>query len=104
MSDIQETIEVGALKPGTRIRLETMNSVYEVLVLNGSDVFVSGGSMRDGNIRFPKPISGQIIGSMFNHQLRYGKIIYGMRLAMDLESGGIETSPITGVKLETPVQ
>lgn len=99
---LADTIEVGALKPGTRLRVETMNSVYNILVQDGLHITITGGSLREGGTRFPEPVKGEIIGALLQTRLKYGKIVRGMRLAMELESGGIETSIITEVKIDGP--
>ena len=97
----KEGIQLSAIKAGTKLNVETMNSIYEICVVNNCEITISGGMKKDGSVRFPKPLPGMIIGSTIHGEFKMGWIMHGMRLIVGIvPDGTIETSPVIEVKLE----
>lgn len=96
----EEGVRITTLEPGTLITVETLNSVYQIKVINQPEISITGGLRSDGSVRFPAPTPGIIIGANWGTRLKLGQICHGMRLAIDLGDHTIETSPVKEVKLD----
>jgi hypothetical protein len=97
-----DSIEVRDLKPGTQLHIETINSIYDIQIVNDLEIKISGGLLRNGGVRFPAPIPAMLVGSTSGACLKYGRIIHGMRLAVEAGKDSIETSAVTEVSIKGP--
>jgi hypothetical protein len=56
---------INELPVGTKVSVNTKNSLYEFVVLEDRYVSIFGGSLKDGGVRFPKPTKVKILGSTY---------------------------------------
>jgi len=85
-------VELGQLEPLTTLLVWTWNSVYRVIISNGSDVLVQGGTY------FTEPTPAHVEGaSAGGSSLKLGWIAIG--LLMELRAGDrhIVTSPVVAI-------
>jgi len=92
-----EGVSLHALSPLTTILVRTRNSVYRIILLQGSDsrVLIQGGPF------FPDPIEAHLAGSTFGGSLLKTAWI-GVGLHMEIHSGPqcIVTSPICRIRIQ----
>lgn len=96
-------LNVSVLKPGTKVIVETHNSFYEFEVIEGKLVKVFGGTMKDGNTRFPKAVEAIIYGSTWGGALL--KIDWiGIDMRLEFRERGqdkmVTTSPVRRITVE----
>lgn len=110
LSDLLASLEedrgfdIRALDPGTKINVETCNSVYQLIVVYKSEITIMGGMKSNGEIRFPSPVPAAFVGSVWPglHLLRSFWIGEKMMLEFFLEEGGmIRTSPVVNAEIES---
>ena len=92
-----EGVHLRQLPPLTTVLTWTKNSLYRIVVTEGSDVYVQGGAF------FPNPTSAQLDGaSMGGGLLKVGWIAVG--LPMEIRVGGrrVVTSPVRAITTERP--
>jgi hypothetical protein len=90
-----EGVELGELEPMTTVLVWTWNSLYRVVVAEGSDVLVQGGLL------FPQPTPAHVDGaSTGGGPLKTGWI--GLGLVMELHVSGtrIVTTPVIAIATE----
>ena len=97
--------QVGELEVGTRLSVETRNSVYEIQITEGSgphvSMTISGGTKRDGDTRYEDPEDASFVGSTFGGSLL--KINWlGKNMCMEVYHNGaiLNTSPVKDVVIE----
>lgn len=96
-------INVSLLESGTLLIVETQNSFYEFMIIDGKECTVFGGTRQDGSIRFSKPVRAVIYGSTWgDSMLKVDWIGGGMRLEFYTEKGRIDTSPVKNLTIEAP--
>lgn len=96
MDDVQ-SVHLRQLRPLTTLLVWTRNSLYRVVVTDGCNIYVQGGTF------FPKPTSAHLDGaSMGSSSLRMGWI--GVGLPMEIRAGArrIVTSPVRAIAAERP--
>lgn len=97
----KEGIALNNLKPGIVLTIETLNSIYQATVLDeNSHVTLTGGKLRNGEMRFPTPIPATLLGANWGDNFKLGWIGRDMRLAIDVEDHLIATSPVVNVRVE----
>lgn len=91
-------VKVSGLEIGTRLLVETHNSIYEIKYIgNNREVEVSGGMF--GN----EVVTGHFIGSTWGTALlKMDWIGEGMRMEMALDGRLIDTSPVKAVEIHAP--
>lgn len=90
-------VSVLDLEPLTVLRVETMNSVYRIVISQRTAVFVQGGQF------FPETTAAHFAGSTFGGSLlKIGWIGVGMRMEICGDDGPIVTSPVRRIGVETP--
>jgi hypothetical protein len=106
LGDIRDGIQVDKLEVGTKLSVETVNSIYELAIKespNNSCVLVeiSGGACRDGTTRYDTPIDGMFIGSTFGGSLLKLNWI-GKNMCMEVAHPPqiLTTSPVRNVIIE----
>jgi hypothetical protein len=90
-----EGVHLHHLPPLTTLLVRTMNSLYRVVITQGSDVYIQGGAF------FPDPTSAYIDGASIGGScLKVGWI--GIGLLVEIRSGGrrIITSPVRTITTE----
>lgn len=90
-----EGVHLHHLPPLTTLLVRTMNSLYRVVITQGSDVYIQGGAF------FPDPTSAYIDGASIGRScLKVGWI--GIGLLVEIRSGGrrIITSPVRTITTE----
>jgi hypothetical protein len=87
--------ELGQLEPSTILIIWTWNSVYRLVVLEGSDVLVEGGSF------FPEPTLAHVDGaSAGGSLLTTGWIGVGLLLEFRVGAKRFVTSPVVAIATE----
>jgi len=92
-----EGIAIQSLEPGTPLIVQTRNSQYRVVVLDGLDldVIVKGGQ------RFPDATRVRLEGATAGGSLlKIGWIGVGLRVEMSVDGRRIITSPVRWVTIE----
>lgn len=56
-------LNISSLEKGTKLNVETTNSIYRIEIVEGNQITIMGGMTKDGEIRFPTPVSAKFIGS-----------------------------------------
>lgn len=83
---------------GTLISVETKNSIYQIEILTETKVLVTGGILKDGNVRFSNPteviLTGCTWGTSFLKKNWLGE---GMQMELFYNGSSITTSPIKNV-------
>jgi len=95
--------DIRVLDPGTKINVETCNSVYQIVIVYKSEITIMGGMKEDGELRFPSPIPAAFVGSGWPgfHLLKPFWIGEKMQMEFFLDGGGvIRTSPIVNAEIE----
>ena len=92
-----EGLELAQLEPLTTLLVWTWNTVYRVVVTEGSDVLVQGGSY------FPKPTPAHLDGaSAGGSLLKMGWIGVGLVMELRVRGKRIVTSPVVAIATERP--
>ena len=93
----QEGLDLKKLEDGTQLRVETSNSVYQIVL--DKIPTIEGGTRRNGDTRFPDPVPTFSLGSSVKSSgtVKYDWIGYGMRLQVRIGDGKIVTSPVENV-------
>jgi hypothetical protein len=92
-----EGLELGQLEPLTTLLVWTWNTLYRVVVAEGSDVFVQGGS------HFPEPTPAHIDGASAGGSfLKMGWIGVGLVMELRVRGKRIVTSPVVAIATERP--
>ena len=96
--DRVEGVELGRLEPMTVLLVRTWNSIYRVVVSEGSDVLVQGGA------HFPVPTLAHVGGASAGQGLvRRGCIVLGLLLEFHVGEKRIVTSPVVAIVTEPPL-
>jgi hypothetical protein len=90
-----EGVELGELEPMTTVLVWTWNSLYRVVVAEGSDVLVQGGLM------FPQPTPAHVDGaSTRGGPLKIGWISLGLMMELHVSGQRIVTTPVIAIATE----
>jgi hypothetical protein len=90
-------VALQSLAPGTVLDVQTRNSTYRMVVLDGSDrrVLVSGGRV------FPEATEARIAGATAGGTaVKIGWIGKGLQLELSTDLGRVTTSRVASVELE----
>ena|SRR6478672_9761482 len=91
-------VELSWLEPLTTVVIFTWNSTYRVIVTEGSDVLVQGGSY------FSEPTPAHVDGaSAGGGPLITGWIGVGLKVEFRVNGTRIVTSPVVAIATERPV-
>ena len=78
-------VDVSKLEVGTKLKVETYNSTYAIMILSFGKITISGGTTRTGHERYPYPMEGSIIGSAYyGRSLKLNTIEKGRCLLLDM--------------------
>jgi len=92
-----EGVELGQLEPMTTLLVWTWNSIYQVVVSDGSEVLVQGGSL------FAAPTPAHIDGATAGQGVvRTGWIGLGLLMQFHVGEKRIVTSPVIAIVTEPP--
>jgi hypothetical protein len=92
-----EGLELGQLEPLTTLLVWTWNTLYRVVVAEGSDVLVQGGS------HFPEPTPAHVDGaSAGGSLLKTGWIAVGLVMELRVSGKRIVTSPVVAIATQPP--
>jgi len=111
--DIQELIReqekksglnVTVLEKGTKLTVETNNSIYQIVVVEGREITLMGGMTKEGDIRFPKPIRAMFIGSTWGGSIMKPDWIgQDMRMEIIIDPANVlNTSFVKNIEIESP--
>ena len=90
-------VELGQMEPMTALLVWTWNSLYRVVVGEGSDVLIQGGSL------FPQPTPAHVYGASAGGRLvKTGWIGVGLLLVFQVGGKRIVTTPIIAIATERP--
>ena len=99
--DYFDGVHVRQLPPLTKVLVRTRNSLYRIVVAEGFDVFVQGGTF------FPDCTSAYLEGaSMGGGFLKVGCIGVGLQMEIQVGTRRLLTSPVVAIATErsgTPV-
>ena len=88
-------VDLLRIDPMTVLVVETWNSVYRIVVAEGSAVFVQGGRC------FPRPTRARLSGATFGGSaLKLASIVLGMRMEIAGAAGTIVTTPVRAISIE----
>lgn len=83
------------LQPFTTLFVQTRNSVYQMTVVQGSDVIVQGGRS------FPVAKAGQVVGSTFvGNSVKRAWIGVGMQMEIFSDCQWFMTSPVETITID----
>jgi len=90
------TVALPLLLPGTQLTLHTRNTVYRMVVVNGSErrVEISGGKL------FPESTQAEVIGATDDESVKVGWIVEGFQLELLTDRGPVLTSTVESVDVE----
>jgi hypothetical protein len=95
--DPVDSVNLPELPPLTTLLVWTMNSMYRVVVAEGSNVYVQGGSY------FRNPTSAHLEGaSIRGGLLMVGRISVGLLMELRTVDDHIVTSPVLAISTERP--
>lgn len=95
--DPVDSVNVPELPPLTTLLVRTMNSLYRVVVAEGTNVYVQGGSF------FRKPTSAHLEGaSIRGGLLMVGRISVGLLMELRTVDNHVVTSPVLAITAERP--
>ena len=105
--DKKQGFNITLLESGTKIIVETINSVYEFVVIEGREVTIMGGINSKGKIRYKKPIPAILIGSTCDDCfIKQDWIGNNMSIQCSLQEKGstklISTSVVRNAKIVAP--
>ena len=90
----QEGVSLADLEPRTSLRVHTVNSLYQIVVIDGTTVRVQGG-------RFADVTEVHLNGSSLGHgPLKLGCIAVGLRMEMVSSDRRVVTSPVLAITIE----
>ena len=97
LMDHIEGVHLRQLPPLTTVLVQTRNSLYRIVVTEGSNIHVQGGTF------FPDPTSAHLDGaSMGGSFLKVGWIGVGLRMEIRTAGRRIVTSPVRAITTERP--
>ena len=97
-------LNVTVLEKGTKLTVETNNSIYQIVVVDGRQITLMGGMTIKGDIRFPKPITVMFVGSTWGGSMIKPDWIgqdMGMEIIIDSDSV-LHTSFVKNIEIESP--
>jgi hypothetical protein len=98
-------IDTNKLAPGTRLKIDTCNSTYNIKVKELDRITIQGGNKR-GVTRFPEPVGAEIIGSVPYLSRGIPRLSYlgrGCCLVMKMDNGkDLQTSPVLELTVIAP--
>ena len=95
-------MDITLLESGTKLTVETKNSIYQITVLGGSNIKIMGGMNKDGEIRYPRPTEAVFIASILESESIPNCIIKNMKLQFQIGATQFATSPVFNVEVESP--
>lgn len=98
-SDLADGVALQTLDPGTILTLQTHNSTYRLVVLDGARqrVLVTGG------FHFPRRTEARVEGATADDSaVKTGWIGLSLKLAFRIDSARVTTSPIQSIDISPP--
>jgi hypothetical protein len=93
--DPVDSVHLPALPPLTTLLVRTTNSLYRVVVTEGSNVYVQGGSL------FRDPTSAHVDGASIDGGfLMVGRICVGLLMELRTANNHVVTSPVLAIGAE----
>lgn len=102
MRKIKKGLNFSLLKKGTKILVETVNSFYELTVVEGKKAKIYGGTQPDGTIRFQKPTPAIFVGSGKEDFFLTDWLGPNLAMRVMFDDNILKTSLIQKVTIETP--
>jgi hypothetical protein len=92
-----EGLELARLEPLTTLFVQTRNSIYRLVVKEGRDVLLQGGSF------FPEPTPAHVEGARASGSLlKTGWIVIGLLMEFRVDGKVFATSPVMAIAAEPP--
>jgi len=92
-----EEVELRRLKPSTTVVVWTRNSRYRLVLEDGADVFLQGGS------HFAEPTPAHIVGACAGaHLVKRGWIGVGLEMEFRVGDERFVTSPVVAISTQSP--
>jgi hypothetical protein len=90
------SVALPLLLSGTAITLNTRNTCYRVVVVDGSErqITITGGKL------FPESTDAELIGAVDDESVKVGWIVEGFQLELRTSRGPILTSTVESVDVE----
>lgn len=81
------------LLPGTSLTLQTRNTCYRMVVVDGTErrVRITGGKL------FPEDTDAQVVGAIDDESVKVGWIVEGFQLELTTQRGPVLTSTVETV-------
>lgn len=93
--NVLDRVHLTELPPMTTLLVRTMNSFYRVVVTDGANVYVQGGTV------FPEPTSAHVDGASFGGgMLMAGWIGVGLLIEFHAGDTRVVTSPVLAIARE----
>ena len=96
-------INISLLESGTKLTIETKNSVYKIEIIDKAEITIMGGMDKNGDIRFPQPEEVFFNGSTFGgSMIKPNWIGQGMNMEIQFEHMVFVSSPVKEIEIEAP--
>lgn len=98
---------INDLPAGTKVSVNTKNSLYEFVVIDNRYVSVFGGTKNNDIVRFSKPTKMTVLGSSFgDNTIIFNWVGKGMLIKLIIEEGEEQgkvllTSPVENLSVES---
>jgi hypothetical protein len=95
-------LDISLLNRGTKLSIETKNSIYDFVIIEGCNITIMGGMNADGEIRYPSPASAIFMGSTWGGSIIKANWI-GEDMYMKVKVGLniFSTSVVKNVEIES---
>ena len=94
---------VSLLESGTKLSVETKNSIYQILMVGRKEIKIAGGMTPDGEMRYESPIEAVFVGSTYDGSTTIPDWIgRNMKMQIATNSGLLTTSVVFNVEIDGP--
>lgn len=101
----RQGIDPTLLESGTKIKIETYNSTYEIMMVDLDKITIQGGNKK-GSVRFPEPVAASIVGSVPHRGIGLPKLNWLGKdrcLVLEMVTGReLHTSPVIEMTVTAP--
>ena len=99
-------IDVSKLEEGTKVIIETKNSIYELTAGKGDEITILGGLLKNGDYRYASPTPAIMIGSTLETDgmvdLKRSWIGKGRKIEIQIDKTIHSTTPVWRAQIESP--
>lgn len=97
-------LNMSLLSPKTKLFVETTNSFYEIVIVEAKQIEIFGGTLKDGGIRFPRPVQAIFYGSTWGgSMIKVDWLGIGMLMEFKAENADkpVRTSLVRKIRIES---